>query len=248
MAKRVWDDYITEQDRKVYELGGFAKRGQLSPKLAILVIDTVYHSVGDKPEPILESVKKFPASCGEAGWRAIGNIKTLLDSARASSVPVFYVVPKDYGQEKAYGRYLDKMPAVSKSQTIAGHNSKDIVEVVAAQPGDKVFRKQKSSGFFRTGLADALKDIDIDSVLITGCTTSGCIRLTAADAFQYDLHAAVVEECVYDRGEASHAVNLFDIDAKYADVISLDQALAHIESAKSTVSETGNPAGTAVTK
>src|SRR5687767_14008408 len=105
MPRRVRDDYITDQDRKVYKIGGFAKRVQLSPKLAVLVIDTVYHSVGDKPEPILESVKRFPASCGEAGWLAIGNIKTLLDSARAVSVPVVYVIPQDPGKTAAYGRY-----------------------------------------------------------------------------------------------------------------------------------------------
>lgn len=234
MTPKPWDDYITERDREVYRLGGFAKRGQLSPKLAVLVIDTVYHSVGDRPEPILESVKRFPASCGEAGWAAIGRIKSLLASARAAGVPVVYVIPREPDDSRGYGRYLDKMPAVSQTQEIAGHRSKDVVERIAPQKGDKVVRKPKSSGFFRTGLAETLEEMGVDSVVITGCTTSGCIRLTAADAFQYDLHAAVVEECVYDRGEASHAVNLFDIDAKYADVISLDQALSYIEAARQT--------------
>lgn len=228
MTRRVWDDYITERDRQVYALGGFAKRGSLGTRLAVLVIDTVYHSVGDMPEPILESAAKFPASCGEAGWAAIAKIKTLLGSARANHVPIIYVIPQDPGQEAAYGRYLDKMPAVSKQMRIGGHGSKEIVEDIAPQPEDRVIRKPKSSGFFETGLEDVLRALGIDSVLIAGCTTSGCIRLTAADAFQHDLRAAVVEECVYDRGEASHAVNLFDIDAKYADVISLDQALSYV--------------------
>jgi isochorismate hydrolase len=66
-------------------------------------------------------------------------------------------------------------------------------------------------------------------VLLTGCTTSGCVRLTAADAFQHDMKAAVIEECVYDRGQASHAVNLWDMNAKYADVISLDEALTYLD-------------------
>jgi nicotinamidase-related amidase len=231
VTKRVWDAYITERDREVYRLGGFAKRGHLTPKLAVLVIDTVYHSVGDKPEPILESAKRFPASCGDAGWDAIGRIKSLLTSARAAGVPIVYVIPQDPTDVQQYGRYLDKMPAVSQNQRIAGHRSKDIVEDIAAQAGDTVVRKPKSSGFFKTGLAETLAGMNVDSVLITGCTTSGCIRLTAADAFQHDLHAAVVEECVYDRGQASHAVNLFDIDAKYADVIALDEALAYVDQA-----------------
>jgi nicotinamidase-related amidase len=248
MTRRVWDDYITERDRKVYELGGFAKRGQLSPKLGVLVIDTVYHSVGDRPEPILESAAKFPASCGEAGWAAIAKIKILLGSARAAGVPVVYVGPQDPGETARYGRYLDKMPAVSKNQEIAGHRSKDFVEEIAPVPGDKIVRKPKSSGFFKTGLKATLDQMGVDSVLIVGCTTSGCIRLTAADAFQHDLRAAVVEECVYDRGEASHAVNLFDIDAKYADVISLDQALTNVQSARSSVREPRAASRSAVTR
>ena len=69
-----------------------------------------------------------------------------------------------------------------------------------------------------------------DTVLVTGCTTSGCVRATATDAFAYNFRCAVVEDCVYDRSETSHRVNLFDIDAKYADVIVLADAIAYVES------------------
>jgi isochorismate hydrolase len=66
--------------------------------------------------------------------------------------------------------------------------------------------------------------------VITGCTTSGCVRATTVDAFAYNLHCAVVEECVYDRSHLGHIVNLFDMQSKYADVLSLSETLAYLES------------------
>jgi maleamate amidohydrolase len=228
MPERSWDGFVTEQDKHVYQLGGFGRPGELGKRPAIVMIDVVYHSVGDRPEPIVESVKKYPASCGENGWRAVEQIAKLLEVARANGVPIVYAVPVERTKDSEYGRYLDKMTAVAKRQQIGGHDSIDIVEEVAPQPGDRIIRKPKSSAFFKTNLKETLDELGADSILITGCTTSGCVRLTAADAFQYDLKAAVIEECVYDRGQASHAVSLWDMNAKYADVISLENALAHL--------------------
>jgi maleamate amidohydrolase len=227
MQNRIWDDVVTERDRKVYALGGFAKKGGLGDRPAIVIIDVMYHSVGDKPEPILESVKKYPASCGEEGWKAVFRIRRLIEEARARGVPLIYVTGIDK-TEKTYGRYQNKMPGVIQGGAVGAHDSRDIVEEIAPLPGDHRVRKPKSSAFFRTNLRELLDDIGADTLLLTGCTTSGCVRLTAADAFQHDLKAAVIEECVYDRGQASHAVNLWDINAKYADVISLDEALAYL--------------------
>jgi nicotinamidase-related amidase len=228
MSKRPWDDVITERDRAVYALGGFAKRGELGERPAVVLIDVLYHSVGDKPEPILESVKKYPASCGEEGWQAVHNIRRLIDRARAAGVPVIHVIPTEKTEETV-GRYANKMPGIVKEMSVGSHSSKDIVEEVTPLPGERIVRKPKSSGFFKTNLKETLDELGVDTVLLTGCTTSGCVRLTAADAFQHDMKAAVIEECVYDRGQASHAVNLWDMNAKYADVISLDEALTYLD-------------------
>jgi nicotinamidase-related amidase len=75
-----------------------------------------------------------------------------------------------------------------------------------------------------------LIDLGVDTLLLTGCTTSGCIRATAVDGFAYNFHCGVIEECVYDRSPLSHVVNLFDLQAKYADVVSLDTAIAYLAS------------------
>lgn len=225
---RVWDEFVTEQDKEVYRSGGFGGRGGLSSKAAMLVIDALYQSIGDRPEPVVESVKRFPASCGEEGWRAIACIQRLLGHARAAGVPVLHCIPVEREPAEA-GRYADKMPAIIQRYRVGSHDSLEIVEEVAPAPGERIVRKPKSSAFFGTELREIIAELGVDTVVLTGCTTSGCVRLTAADAFQHDLRAIVVEEAVYDRGQASHAVNLWDINAKYADVVSLDDAAAYFE-------------------
>src|SRR5947209_16792427 len=107
---------------------------------------------------------------------------------------------------------------------------KHIVEESAPQQGDLVVRKQKPSAFFGTALISMLNEVHADSVLVTGTTTSGCVRASVIDAFSYNLKVSVIEECVFDRGQASHKINLFDMAMKYADVISLKEAIEYVQS------------------
>ena len=92
-----------------------------------------------------------------------------------------------------------------------------------------VIRKDKPSVFFGTPLMSYLHELQVDTLLVTGTTTSGCVRATVVDAFSYNFKVVVVEECVFDRGQASHQVNLFDMQAKYADVVSLEDALRYLD-------------------
>jgi nicotinamidase-related amidase len=104
----------------------------------------------------------------------------------------------------------------------------DIVEEIAPRAGDIIVRKQKPSAFFGTPLMSMLNEVHADSVLVAGTTTSGCVRASVIDAFSYNLKVSVVEECVFDRGQASHKINLFDMAMKYADVISLEETLEYV--------------------
>lgn len=92
-----------------------------------------------------------------------------------------------------------------------------------------MIKKTKASGFFGTPLLSALRHLKCDSLLVAGTTTSGCVRASVVDAISYDFPCFVVEECVFDRFELSHLVNLWDMNAKYADVITLQEAIAHVE-------------------
>jgi nicotinamidase-related amidase len=104
------------------------------------------------------------------------------------------------------------------------------VAEIAPQPRDIVICKQKPSVFFGTPLASFLTLLGADSLIVTGTTTSGCVRATVIDAFSHNYRVSVVEEGCFDRSQASHAINLCDMHAKYADIVKLDEALAFIES------------------
>jgi nicotinamidase-related amidase len=104
----------------------------------------------------------------------------------------------------------------------------DFPELITPQPSDIVIQKDKPSAFFGTPLLSYLIALGVDGLLVCGTTTSGCVRASVLDAFSYNIPLAVVEECTFDRGEVSHKINLFDMQAKYADVVSLADTLAFI--------------------
>lgn len=105
----------------------------------------------------------------------------------------------------------------------------EIDERVSPTPGDLVLLKENASAFFGTHLAPYLIQLGVDTLLITGCSTSACIRATATDAKSYRFKPIIIRDCVGDRAEAAHEWTLFDIQARFADVVSLDQTLAHLE-------------------
>ncbi len=105
----------------------------------------------------------------------------------------------------------------------------EFVEEVAPQAGDVLLPKKHPSAFFGTPLASHLIDLGVDTLFVTGCTTSGCVRSSVTDAFALNFKVVVPEECVYDRSPTRHAVNLWDMNAKYADVMPVAEAMGVIE-------------------
>ena len=214
-----WRSTIPETDWETYRLAGFGASAGLGSRPAVLVIDVQYRTVGDEPAPLRDSIERhYRTSCGQAGWDAVAAIQPLLAQARQAGVPVIYphVAPK--GVHDA-GRTGTKIPSL---MDVAQPGYAFVAEV-APHDGDLVIPKRHPSAFFGTALVSHLIDLGVDSLILTGCTTSGCVRATAVDAFAYNFHCAIVEECVYDRSELVHAVNLFDLQSKYADVLSRAQ-------------------------
>ena len=220
-----WRDAIPADELELYELAGFGAPAGLGQRPAVLVIDVQYRTVGDEPLPIRESIARhYRTSCGQAGWDAVGNIRRVLTAARAAGAPVIYphVAPK--GKLDA-GRTGEKIPSLME----VPERGYAFVAETAPLDGDLLIPKRHPSAFFGTALVSYLIDLGVDTVLLTGCTTSGCVRATACDAFAYNFRCGVLEDCVYDRSPTSHAVNLFDISSKYADVMPADAAIAYLE-------------------
>ena len=219
-----WRDAIPADELALYELAGFGAVSGLGQRPALLVIDVQYRTVGDEPLPIRESIARhYRTSCGQAGWDAVGDIQRVLAAARARNVPVVYPYVAPKGAQDA-GRTGEKIPSLLE----VPDRGYAFVAETAPVAGDLLIPKRHPSAFFGTALVSYLIDLGVDTVLLTGCTTSGCVRATACDAFAYNLRCGVIEDCVYDRSPTSHAVNLFDISSKYADVISANAAIAYL--------------------
>jgi maleamate amidohydrolase len=225
----VWDAYLTERDRRIFGSAGYGQRAGFGKRPVVLVIDVNYNFVGDKPEPIEESVKRWRASCGEDGWRAAERIRTLLEAARARGIPTIYSTGMELRPDGwDAGRWADKSARKIEDGTVHRDIGNTIVPLIAPRDGDIVIRKYKPSVFFGTLLASFLTDLQADSIIACGGATSGCVRATVIDGFSYNYRMSVVEECTFDRSEASHALNLFDMQQKYADVVSLDETVEYL--------------------
>ena len=213
-----WNRYLSDQDRDVVELSGYASRGGVTDNVALLVIDATYAFCGDRPEPILESVTRFRNSSGDIAWRALEGIARLVDAARVGGKPVIYT--RGLGAESiAAGRWASKNTRASEDMD----EHHEIVAEVAPKTGDVVLRKAKPSAFFGTPLTSILVDHGVDSLIVCGGTTSGCVRATVVDAFSLNYSIAVPHQATFDRIEASHWVSLFDMDLKYADVTTVPE-------------------------
>jgi maleamate amidohydrolase len=159
--------------------------------------------------------------------------RQLLDAARAKGLPVIFTTIGFEPSLKDGGLWLEKAPALGDLQI--GGRWVEIDPRLERREDETIVLKKGASAFFGTNLAAILVSQGIDSVVLCGATTSGCVRATAVDLLQYGFPTLVPRECVGDRAQAPHEANLFDIHAKYADVVSLGDALAYVESVRGKV-------------
>ena len=233
--ERVWDRFLTERDKLVFMAAGYDAIADWGKRPALLVIDVNYAFSGEAPLPILESIKKWRNSCGEDAWVAMPVLQRLIEASRAKGVPVIYTTGTSRPDRWNRGGWLWKnrrggeMPLI-ENNTKAGLDGNVIVDEIAPAPQDIVIRKEKASGFSGTPLASYLQLLQADSVIVTGTTTSGCVRATVLDAFALNFRCTVVEDGCFDRSEASHAINLCDMHAKYANVMHSGEVIDHIAS------------------
>jgi nicotinamidase-related amidase len=155
-------------------------------------------------------------------------IRDLLREARAAGLPVvFTTVSLDAAGKAAAKVFIDKVPAMSTLE--AGSRWVEIDDRLAPLPEEPVLVKVFASAFFGTPLQSLLAGTGCDSLIVTGASTSGCVRATAVDALQHGYRPIVPREAVGDRNPDAHAASLYDIDAKYGDVVSLAEVLEHLE-------------------
>jgi maleamate amidohydrolase len=201
---------------------GFGQRVGFGARPAVLVIDAQNYMVGPPPG----STHPYPSACGPAAERAIAATARLLEAARETGTPVVYKRNRFRRDGADMGVYHRKrgMPE-TEGWCLEGSEGARIHDTVAPRDTDFVLDKSKPSAFHGTPLLGLLVDRGVDTVLITGGSTSNCVRATAVDAASYNLRTIIVADCVFDRFEISHLASLFDLDRQYADVVGLPVAI-----------------------
>lgn len=195
-----------------YARGGFGKRLGFGQRPALLVIDFV-RAYLVKDSPLYAGVEAAQAAAVE-----------LLAAARAAQIPIVHtnVVYQPGGRDG--GVFFRKVPALASFEAGAHPDLAAFAAGLEPLPGETVISKQYASAFFGTSLASTLTALGVDTVLIAGLSTSGCVRASAVDCCQHGFIPVVVAEAVGDRASGPHEANLFDIHAKYGDVVGLDEA------------------------
>lgn len=232
MAERIWDKFLTERDKQVFADSGYGARAGFGNKPALLIIDVNYNFCGDKSEPILESIKRYRNSCGEDAWESMPYIQKLITAARANNLPVMYSTGQQRSDSWDRGGWAWKNVRASEDAAPpearnSNRDGNEIIDEIAPEPQDIVVYKLKPSVFHGTNMMGFLNDLGADSLIIAGTTTSGCVRATVLDAFSLNLRVTLAEEACFDRSQASHAINLCDINAKYADVVGTDEIIEY---------------------
>lgn len=201
--------------QELYNQRGLACRVGFGQKPAVIVVDfiagftdTTSPLAGDLDSPLTETIR-------------------VLSAAREKDVPVIFTTVAYDPSMKDAGLFVRKVPSLK--WLIEGSKWVELDERLGRREGEVLITKKYASSFFGTGLASQLTSQGVDTLIITGCTTSGCIRATAVDALQNGFHAIVPREAVGDRAELPHEASLFDIDAKYGDVVSVEEVLQYLK-------------------
>ena len=217
-----WKDVIPADILEVYSC--YQRKTFIGPNPALLAIDLyeVVYRGGAKPPAQL--AKTHPNSCGEYAHAAIEPTKRLFAAARAAGLPIFYSTGDTRDASKP-----SFVAATKRVRPKFDPSDYDIRPEFKPQPGDVVITKQRASVFYGTPLIAHLTQLGIQTLIVCGESTSGCVRATAVDAYSHGFHVVLVEECCFDRSELSHKVNLFDMHHKYADVMHLDEVVAHLD-------------------
>jgi len=236
MGHRIWDGYLTPSDIEHLACNP-DKRVGFGARPALLLVDLYRAVFGDAPEPLLQAIKTWPSSCGLAGWNALPHIQRLLGAARDAKIPIVHITMLgDSGMmgwyDAAHRDHVPRSASLDPAAVACKLRAGEIVDEVKPLPGEVVLKKTAPSAFWGTPLAAHLNLHQIDTLIVCGEATSGCVRASVVDAASYRYRVQVVEECVFDRHEATHALNLFDMHQKYADVISLDETLLRLSAMK----------------
>ena len=212
-----WMKIVPAEERKAYESGGFMNPGEIGERTALIVIDVTYGFTGSRGLTLEEAIAEFGPACGPVSWETMPRIAQLIAMFRDLGRPVVYT------RGHAYDTLFSGR--ATKSKRVQDYEPKfnEIPPDIKPNEGEWILDKTKASAFFQTPLASYLVKNQIDTVIVCGVSTSGCVRASVVDAFSNGFNTFVVDDCCFDRSHFAHCANLFDMNAKYATVMSLNE-------------------------
>jgi nicotinamidase-related amidase len=216
-----------EQTRAIYERATFGTALTLGERPAVLVVDLALGFT----DPTCR--------LGADVTSVIEATRQVIDIARSDGRPVIFTAVGFDGSGRDGGLWPKKMPALD--DLVIGTRWIDIDPRLDRRPDEPVIVKKGASAFFGTNLSAILTAERVDTVVLCGVTTSGCIRATAVDLLQHGFPTIVPRECVGDRAQGPHEANLFDIQAKYADVVTVDEATSYLRRIAEPAAAAGHP-------
>lgn len=205
-----------EDAREIYSRSGIGSRVGVGDRPAVLVVDLQY-GFTDPAAPLGGNLDEV-----------IDATQSLLTVARRNAFPVAFTAVAFHETQLESTTWLRKMPGLRS--LITGTRMCEIDGRVEPITDEPVFEKQAASAFFGTSLVSYLVGAGVDTVVVSGCVTSGCVRASVVDAISWGFRTIVPEECVGDRAAGPHTWSLFDMDSKYGDVEPLEDVIASLES------------------
>lgn len=221
-----WSDALKESDRIVIEKGGYGKPRGLGARPCLVIVDPQYNYVGED-KPIAEQLDLWPSGGGAGAWAAIRKIQPLLAQAREAGIPVIFT--RNVQKKSVRFDGFAQKTARKQDAYIDGHKGTQIVDELRPNEDELVIDKSYASLFYGTPIVTYLNQLRVDTLLLVGGSTSGCLRATAVDAVTRGWNVGVIEECTYDRIELSHKAALLDMWMKYCDVVKFDDTVKYLE-------------------
>jgi maleamate amidohydrolase len=221
MGLEKWKDLVGEDELKAYDKAGFGRRigfgkhpAILNVDMTYMFVDTTYASTSGDMGPMLKAVMK------------------LTQVAREACIPLFYSRRDDRNHAFRRGIWNQKLGISTSLEYTVDKRADEWPPEIAPSPEDVIIYKNKPSPFFGTPLASFLTYAEVDTLIVVGISTSGCVRAAVEDSFSYNYRTIVPEECVGDRCHFAHRANLFDMDMKFADVVRMDEVVEYLKTLK----------------
>lgn len=219
----VWDAVVPPEELQFLATKGFGGDVTIGLRPCLIVVDVVMSFLGRRPGDT--EGEDYPTGCGAVGCERLPRISEVLEAARAAGIP--RVLTK--GSPEAAAMVGGAIKLSGDPEAARRTHSAGFPDELKALPDELVLEKTKASAFFCTPLLTFLHQRQVDSLVVVGTTTSGCVRATTVDGASYGFPTLVVEDACFDRSPFAHAANLFDIQMKYGSVVTTNEVVAMLQ-------------------